>query len=109
RRRNCRNQVARARFVRSRHPLSDRRAWPSPLASYAHGFTHTGGYFHAHPRTRRSKISNLEFEVILNKLAQLDHAHIWHPFTQMRYWLAREPIVIVEGEGSVLRDAHGRE
>ena len=27
----------------------------------------------------------------------------------MRDWLKREPIVIVEGEGAVLRDARGRE
>jgi adenosylmethionine-8-amino-7-oxononanoate aminotransferase len=45
----------------------------------------------------------------MNKLAQLDHAHVWHPFTQMRDWLRREPIVIVEGEGAVLRDVKGRE
>ena len=34
---------------------------------------------------------------------------VWHPFTQMRDWLAREPIVIVEGQGAVLRDVNGRE
>src|SRR5436853_4629043 len=45
----------------------------------------------------------------MNKLARLDHRYIWHPFTQMRDWLKREPIVIVEGEGAVLRDARGRE
>ena len=41
--------------------------------------------------------------------AQLDHAHLWHPFTQMKDWLRREPIVIVSGQGTVLRDARGRE
>ncbi len=45
----------------------------------------------------------------MHPLAKLDHAHVWHPFTQMRDWLAREPIVIGEGEGAVLRDARGRE
>ena len=45
----------------------------------------------------------------MHPLAKLDHAHIWHPFTQMRDWLAREPIVIVEGKGAVLRDDCGRE
>ena len=45
----------------------------------------------------------------MHPLAKLDHAHVWHPFTQMRNWLAREPVVIVEGEGAVLRDVHGRE
>src|SRR2546428_2406954 len=42
-------------------------------------------------------------------LAKLDHKFIWHPFTQMRDWLKREPIVIAEGKGAVLRDARGRE
>src|SRR4051794_31445257 len=41
--------------------------------------------------------------------AKLDHRYVWHPFTQMKDWLRREPIVIVEGKGAVLRDAHGRE
>lgn len=45
----------------------------------------------------------------MHKLAQLDHAHVWHPFTQMRDWLKREPIVITSGKGAVLRDVHGRE
>src|SRR5438034_11467338 len=43
------------------------------------------------------------------KLAKLDHKFVWHPFTQMRDWLEREPIVIAEGQGAVLRDVHGRE
>lgn len=41
--------------------------------------------------------------------ARLDQAYVWHPFTQMRDWLRREPIVIVSGRGAVLRDARGRE
>ena len=44
----------------------------------------------------------------MNHLAQLDHAHVWHPFTQMRDWLQREPIVIASGKGAVLRDVQGR-
>jgi adenosylmethionine-8-amino-7-oxononanoate aminotransferase len=43
------------------------------------------------------------------RLDRLDHAHVWHPFTQMRDWLRREPIVIVSGRGALLRDARGRE
>ena len=45
----------------------------------------------------------------MHPLAQLDHRHLWHPFTQMRDWLKCEPIVIVSGRGAVLRDACGRE
>jgi adenosylmethionine-8-amino-7-oxononanoate aminotransferase len=45
----------------------------------------------------------------MHRLAKLDHRYVWHPFTQMRQWLQREPIVIVSGRGAVLRDVHGRE
>ena len=45
----------------------------------------------------------------MHPLARLDHRYVWHPFTQMRDWLAGEPIVIVEGEGALLRDVGGRE
>jgi adenosylmethionine-8-amino-7-oxononanoate aminotransferase len=40
-----------------------------------------------------------------------DRAHLWHPFTQMRDWCApdTEPLVIVAGNGAVLRDSRGRE
>jgi adenosylmethionine-8-amino-7-oxononanoate aminotransferase len=40
-----------------------------------------------------------------------DQAHSWHPFTQMRDWCAagHEPLVIVSGDGAVLRDSRGRE
>jgi len=44
----------------------------------------------------------------MNKLAQLDHQYVWHPFTQMRDWLRHEPMVITSGRGAVLRDARGR-
>jgi adenosylmethionine-8-amino-7-oxononanoate aminotransferase len=45
----------------------------------------------------------------MHKLARLDHKYVWHPFTQMRDWLRREPIVIVSGRGALLRDIRGRE
>lgn len=45
----------------------------------------------------------------MDSLAQLDRAHVWHPFTQMRDWLKHEPMVITSGRGAVLRDVHGRE
>ena len=41
-------------------------------------------------------------------LAAWDHRHLWHPFTQMADWLADDPLVIAEAEGSTLVDAHGR-
>ena len=45
----------------------------------------------------------------MHPLAKLDRQFVWHPFTQMRNWLKREPVVIVAGEGAVLRDMRGRE
>ncbi|HTV61182.1 MAG TPA: aminotransferase class III-fold pyridoxal phosphate-dependent enzyme, partial [Verrucomicrobiae bacterium] len=44
----------------------------------------------------------------MNHFAQLDQAFVWHPFTQMREWARREPIVIKSGKGVVLRDGHGK-
>src|SRR6266404_4101896 len=44
----------------------------------------------------------------MHRLAELDHRYIWHPFTQMRDWLRREPIVIVEGHGALLQDVRGK-
>ncbi|HEY8899483.1 MAG TPA: adenosylmethionine--8-amino-7-oxononanoate transaminase [Chthoniobacterales bacterium] len=44
-------------------------------------------------------------------LISADRAHSWHPFTQMRAWCdpAHEPLVLVEGDGAILRDSRGRE
>jgi adenosylmethionine---8-amino-7-oxononanoate aminotransferase len=44
----------------------------------------------------------------MHNLAKLDQQFVWHPFTQMRDWLKREPIVIVSGDGATLRDANGK-
>jgi adenosylmethionine---8-amino-7-oxononanoate aminotransferase len=45
----------------------------------------------------------------MHPLAELDHRHVWHPFTQMRDWLKGEPMIIVSGEGALLRDVKNRE
>lgn len=46
-----------------------------------------------------------------SRLISLDKQYTWHPFTQMRDWCApeHEPLVLVEGEGALLRDSEGRE
>src|SRR5688572_25923030 len=42
-------------------------------------------------------------------LADLDHRHLWHPFTQQREWVnAGEPLIVVRAEGNTLVDIHGR-
>jgi adenosylmethionine-8-amino-7-oxononanoate aminotransferase len=42
------------------------------------------------------------------QVARWDHAHLWHPFTQMQEWLAEPPLVIVAGAGNYLVDGAGR-
>src|SRR3990172_2038154 len=42
------------------------------------------------------------------QIARWDHAHLWHPFTQMQEWLAEAPPVIAGGDGNALIDAEGR-
>jgi adenosylmethionine---8-amino-7-oxononanoate aminotransferase len=46
---------------------------------------------------------------LVTSLADKDHRFLWHPFTQMKDWLAEEPVIIESGEGAVLRDTEGRE
>jgi adenosylmethionine---8-amino-7-oxononanoate aminotransferase len=43
-----------------------------------------------------------------DRLKQLDHKYLWHPFTQMQEWLGEEPCIIVEGDGHYLIDVNGR-
>lgn len=44
-------------------------------------------------------------------LIRLDRQYLWHPFTQMKGWCdpAYEPLILVEGDGAILRDSEGRE
>ncbi|MEM1108194.1 MAG: adenosylmethionine--8-amino-7-oxononanoate transaminase [Planctomycetota bacterium] len=41
-------------------------------------------------------------------LAELDHAHVWHPFTPMRQWCEKTPLVIESGDGPYLIDTEGK-
>ncbi len=43
-----------------------------------------------------------------SQIVRWDHAHLWHPFTQMQEWLAAAPLVVVAAEGNYLVDAEGR-
>src|SRR3990170_2243555 len=53
-------------------------------------------------------MTNPNKEVNQDLLAALDHAHLWHPFTQMQEWVTEPPLIIEEGEGSRVRDMEGR-
>ena len=45
------------------------------------------------------------------ELTAADKQFVWHPFTDMREWCTpeHEPLVLVEGQGAVLRDSRGGE
>ena len=43
-----------------------------------------------------------------DKLKQLDHSYLWHPFTQMKEWMSEEPCIISRGDGHYLVDVQGR-
>jgi adenosylmethionine---8-amino-7-oxononanoate aminotransferase len=43
----------------------------------------------------------------MGKVAELDHQHLWHPFTQQRNWVSEEPLMIERAEGNELIDAEG--
>jgi adenosylmethionine---8-amino-7-oxononanoate aminotransferase len=44
-------------------------------------------------------------------LVAADKKYVWHPFTSMHDWCApgHEPLILVGGEGAILRDSRGRE
>ena len=44
----------------------------------------------------------------MEKAARLDHAHLWHPFTQQRDWVEEEPLMVEAAEGTELIDSEGR-
>lgn len=43
-----------------------------------------------------------------NRLVELDRRHVWHPYTQMQEYAARDPVIIERGEGMRLMDVNGR-
>jgi adenosylmethionine-8-amino-7-oxononanoate aminotransferase len=42
-------------------------------------------------------------------LAENNKRYLWHPFTQMKEYLADDPVIIESGQGRKLRDVNGRE
>jgi len=40
--------------------------------------------------------------------AQIDHDHLWHPFTQQQGWSEEEPLVVERAEGCLVIDRDGR-
>jgi adenosylmethionine-8-amino-7-oxononanoate aminotransferase len=44
----------------------------------------------------------------MDDIRKWDAEHVWHPFTQMREYLASEPLVVVAADGNYLIDDRGR-
>lgn len=63
-----------------------------PFSRYPHGM---------------SSISKQTAHLTKQTLVQLDHAHVWHPFTPMQQWREKEPLIIDRGEGDFLIDIEG--
>jgi adenosylmethionine-8-amino-7-oxononanoate aminotransferase len=43
----------------------------------------------------------------MSKVHDLDHRHLWHPFTQQADWCREDPLVIERAEGTDLIDSEG--
>jgi adenosylmethionine---8-amino-7-oxononanoate aminotransferase len=43
-----------------------------------------------------------------DKLTELDHKYLWHPFTQMQEWMSDDPVIISRADGHYLVDDQGR-
>jgi adenosylmethionine-8-amino-7-oxononanoate aminotransferase len=54
------------------------------------------------------RIESMGYHSVVERIAQLDHQYVWHPFTQMKDWLRGEPIVIAGGRGTTLVDSRRR-
>lgn len=44
----------------------------------------------------------------IRKLEESDKKYIWHPFTQMKDWLEKKPIIIAEGRDCFVKDPYGK-
>ncbi|HET6831335.1 MAG TPA: adenosylmethionine--8-amino-7-oxononanoate transaminase [Solirubrobacterales bacterium] len=42
-----------------------------------------------------------------DRTAELDHRHLWHPFTQQRGWEQEEPLIVERGQGTDLIASDG--
>jgi len=52
-------------------------------------------------------VTALAADQAATRVAAVDRAHVWHPFTQTTEWRSEEPVVIASGEGCRLVDECG--
>ena len=51
----------------------------------------------------------MNVETTKEQVESWDKKYLWHPFTQMKDFVNEEPLIIVDGEGVILRDINGKE
>src|SRR5439155_1242418 len=109
RRAGIRRRAARARRACARDPPAHRAAGAGAAPRHAHGHAHRGAArARARGLRRRGARDRVPAMTDTATLAAWDRRHLWHPFTQMADWLAEEPLVIAEAEGTTLVDTRGR-
>src|SRR5438034_631850 len=109
RRAGLRRCAPRARRARARHPPAHRAAGHGTAARHTHGDTHAGAARARARGLRRGGAGDGPRPMTdPATLAAWDQRYLWHPFTQMADWLAEEPLVIAEAEGTTLIDTRGR-
>ena len=50
----------------------------------------------------------IKIQSVRNHIEKLDKRYLWHPFTQMKEWAERHPLIITEGRGCFLKDISGK-
>src|SRR5207249_12154889 len=99
----------RARRACARDPPAHRAAGDGAAPRHAHGHAHRGAArARARGLRRRGPRERVPAMTDTATLAAWDRRYLWHPFTQMADWLAEEPLVIAEAEGTTLIDTRGR-
>ncbi len=63
---------------------------------------------HLNLRLIIDRVPDASASQVPRQLAAWDKKYLWHPFTQMKDWLADEPLVISRARGSYLIDTQGR-
>jgi len=50
----------------------------------------------------------IKIQSVRSHIEKLDKRYLWHPFTQMKEWAEKNPLIITEGRGSFLKDISGK-
>src|SRR5262245_9611204 len=94
------------RSLRPGHSPADGAGGNLAFADYLDGDAHTRAH-RSRPRCIPAVEKN-NMTTYHDKLKQLDHSCLWHPFTQMQEWMGEDPIIISRADGHYLMDDQGR-